>query len=79
MPEEVEVREEAKEPTPTQISVLMAKEIADEVCDGSTWANCRKFIMRILLLGDISKNHISEIPPDERERLKKKLEELGFA
>ena len=70
MPEEGE----AKEVGPETIRVLMAKEMADELCDGIAWSDCRKLIMRILVLGEMER--IKEVPEEIRDELRKRVEEI---
>ena len=70
MPEEGEAKEVGSE----TLRVLMAKEIADELCDGIAWSGCRKLIMRILVLGEMDK--IKEVPEEIRGELKKRVEEV---
>jgi len=57
---------------------LMAKELADELCKGTKANKCHTIIYNILKTGKINHESLNELPPEDRERIKENLKELGI-
>ena len=57
--------------------ILMAREIADELCKETKADKCHTIVYNILKTGKINHESLREIPPEDRERIKEKLKELG--
>jgi len=67
------VSEEAEKERPSDVTIraLMAKEIADGICNDIPWGRCYEVIIRILLYAD--EKATKEIPDHIKPQLKERI------